>query len=178
VAPGDYTVTVITGAGAGQNRYALRAWLEGQAGGVAVMAQERLGAYINIASGTSRFHLVRLDSSAAGRTLELGIFDLGDAAASIRLTVLGPDSEAPIARCDVSGALAMVASPCSIVTSRPVSDSRWLRFRIPIPSDYRCVTDDDQSKCWVRAQIWSSREQYDATTWTAKMDGDPVRLVR
>ncbi len=178
VTPGDYTVTVTTGAGAGQNRYALRGWLEGQTGGVAVMAQERLGAYINIASGTSRFHLVRLDSSAAGRTLEVGIFDLGDAAGQIRLTLLGPDSDVPFGRCDVSGALVAAAAPCSILTSRPVSDSHWLRFRIPIPRDYRCSFDDDQSKCWVRAQIWSSREQYDATTWTAKMDGDPVRLVR
>lgn len=178
VTPGDYTVTVTTGAGAGQNRYAIRGWLEGQTGGVAVMAQERLGAYVNLASGSSRFHLVRLDSSAAGRTLEVGIFDLGDAAAPINLTLLGVDSDLPFGHCDVSGALSVAADPCSIVTSRSVSDSHWLRFRIPIPRGYRCPSDDDQSKCWVRAQIWSSREQYDATTWTAKMDGDPVRLVR
>ncbi len=177
VQPGDYTVKVRTGAGGGSNRFALRAWLAGQSGGVAVMASQRMQVFANMPAGGFEFHAVRLDSSAAGRTLEVGVFDLGDALSAMRVELLAPDTHRPIESCEVLGAVQARASPCSVSTTRSVSNARWILFRFTMPSGYRCRDDTEPSACWLRARITAPAAQADTTTWVATMVGDPVRLV-
>jgi len=177
VAPGDYLVRVTTSEGSGANRFALRAWLDGVEGGVAVMARERMQVFANIAAGTSQFHLVRVDSAAAGRTLEIGVFDLGDAVEPIQVELLAPDADEPLGPCTVTGAITSAGSQCVITARREVTNARWVRFAVPIPPDYRCGDDADPARCWVRVRITAPSEMFDATTWTARAGGDPVRLV-
>ena len=178
VLPGDYTISVTTGPGAGSNRFALRAWLAGQSGGVAVMARQRMQVFANIPTGGFEFHVVRLDSSAAGRTLEVAVFDLGDALSSMRIELLNPDSSQPVGVCQLSGAATARASPCAVTTDRTISNARWLRFKFTMPTGYRCRDDTAPQACWVRAHVVAAAAQADTTTWTANMAGDPVRLVR
>lgn len=177
VQPGDYTINVTTGQGSGANRFSLRAWLEGQAGGVAVMARERMHVYANIPSGVSQFHLVRVDSTAAGRTLEVSVFDIGDAAEPLTVELLAPDSSNAWGPCELSGAIRASQSTCVATVRRSVTNARWLRFAVDIPQGYRCLDDTDSARCWVRARITSSATVFDATTWTARASGDPVRLI-
>lgn len=177
VEPGDYTITVTTGTGSGANRFALRAWLEGQQGAVAVMARERMQVFANIPSGVSQFHLVRVDSTAAGRTLEVSVFDIGDAEQPLVVELLAPDSTEPWGPCELSGAIRASQPTCVATVMRSVTNARWLRFAVAIPSDYRCEDDTDSARCWVRARITSSATVFDATTWTARASGDPVRLI-
>lgn len=177
VQPGDHTIIVTTGAGSGANRFALRAWLEGQSDGVAVMARERMQVFANIPSGVSQFHLVRVDSTAAGRTLEVSVFDIGDAEDSLVLELLGPESDTPWGPCTLSGAISASLSQCRATVRREITNARWLRFAIDIPASYRCSADTDPSRCWVRVRMTSAANVFDATTWTARASGDPVRLV-
>lgn len=183
VTPGDYVLRVTTSEGSGANRFALRAWLSDAAGGgmidgaVSVVARERMGVYTNFTAGESTFHLVRLDSSAAGGTLEVGVFDIGDAAVPVDVTLLSPDSDTPIGPCTITGAITETAARCSVRAASEVTNGQWVNFAIPIPPDYRCPADGDQARCWVRVRITAPSDVFDATTWIAKMAGDPVRLI-
>ena len=182
VAPGDYVLRVTTSEGSGANRFALRAWLTDESGGVmdgavSVVARERMGVYTNFTAGASTFHLVRLDSAAAGGTLEVGVFDIGDAAVPVDVTLLAPDSESPLGPCAISGAITDTTPTCAVRAASDVTNGQWVNFAIPIPPDYHCAADGDQSRCWVRVRITAPADVFDATTWIAKMAGDPVRLI-
>jgi hypothetical protein len=48
---------------------------------------------------------------------------------------------------------------------------------VPIPSNYVCNADADQSKCWIKIRLTTGAAQADTTTWAASMDGDPVRII-
>lgn len=177
VQPGDHTIRVATGPGSGANRFALRAWLDGQVGGVAVMARDRMQVFANVPNGVSQFHLVRVDSTAAGRRLEVAVFDIGDARQPMDLEILAPDSDIPWGPCVISGAISDSSPQCRATVRRAVTNARWLRFAIEVPSTYRCVADTDPSRCWVRVRMTSTANVFDATTWTARASGDPVRLI-
>ena len=58
-------------------------------------------------------------------------------------------------------------------------NGKWATFKIQIPSDYSCV-DADFTKCWVKIKYnWPSGSTlHDATTWTATLSGNPVRLTK
>ena len=48
---------------------------------------------------------------------------------------------------------------------------------VPIPPDYGC-NFDSPGGCWFRVQVgFGTGSVTDATTWTASIAGDPVRLV-
>ena len=177
VEPGDYTINVTTGSGSGANRFALRAWLEGETGGVAVMAQERMQVFANIPNGVSQFHLVRVDSTAAGRTLEVSVFDIGDAEQPVLVELLAPGSNDPWGPCELSGAIQAPQPTCAATVMRSLTNARWLRFSVAVPTEYRCADDTDAAQCWVRVRITSAATVFDATTWTARATGDPVRLI-
>lgn len=178
VTPGDYSVHVSTSAGSGNNRFALRAWIDGVDGGVTVWARERMQVFSNITAGTTLFHLVRLDSSVAGRVLQISAFDLGDAAQPMRVEVLAPDAQTPIVDCVVSGASVDSGPGCAMTAQYDVTNGQWTNFTAPIPASYRCAADTDPAACWVRVRITSPADVYDTTTWVARMAGDPVRIVR
>lgn len=183
VNPGDYVVRVTTSEGSGANRFALRAWLTDETGtmldgAVSVVARERMGVYTNFTAGESTFHLVRLDSSTAGGTLEVGVFDIGDAAVPVDVTLLSPDSDTPLGPCAISGAITEDSATCNVKAESAVTNGQWVYFAVPIPPDYRCPSDADQSRCWVRVRVTAASEVFDATTWIAKMAGDPVRLIK
>jgi hypothetical protein len=178
VSPGDYELTVATGPGSGANRFALRAWLEGVSGEVSVAAKESMHVYSNFVRGSSLWHLVRLDSTAAGRTVEISVFDLGDAEQPLIVELLAPGSEDVIGPCSVRGAINAELDRCRITAQRSVTNGRWVHFEIPIPASYRCTADQDMSQCWVRARITTDAAMFDATTWTARVRGEPVRLVQ
>lgn len=178
VQPGDYRITVRAGPGSGANRFALRAWLEGQSAGVTIAAEESMHVYSNFVNGSSLWHLVRLDSSAAGRTIEISVFDIGDAEQSVELELLAPDSEATMGPCTARGAITGLLPECRVTVQRSVTNGRWLHFEIPVTQQYRCPDDTDMSRCWVKARVTTPAAMFDATTWNARVLGDPIRLVR
>ena len=57
-------------------------------------------------------------------------------------------------------------------------NGKWVTWQVPIPSDYTC-NDRDLTKCWLQIKYnYGSAQFHDATTWTASLSGDPVRLTK
>jgi hypothetical protein len=50
-------------------------------------------------------------------------------------------------------------------------------IEVPLSRDYACA-DDVPSDCWFSVDIDYPGGARDTTTWTASLQGDPVRLVR
>lgn len=180
----DYVVQVQTSGpggtrgGGGQNRFALRAEMSpGGGDAVNIYAVSKFSIFVNTLARNTEFNLIRLDSSTAGKVLEVGLFDIGDAAAPVTAQVLRPDGN-PFTSCDFVGpGQAKNPDTCSVTATPSTNGGRWLTVRAPIPSDYRCADDEDLTQCWVSMKLNSTASQQDTTTWTAQVLGDPVRLV-
>lgn len=136
-----------------------------------------MSVFNNVPVGTSRFKVVRLDSSTAGHILNLRLLDLGDATAPVTVEVLQPDSDAVYGACFGVGPSPGTRAPCKITTTAATHGGHWQTLQVPIPDTYHCSADGDQSACWVRVRLTTSAGQADTTTWSATLDGDPVRIV-
>lgn len=187
VTPGDYSVQVQTFGGGGQNRFALRASLSSGNSGVSIFANGKESVFNNVNAGVSKFFLVRLGSGAAAHTLTLGFFDMGDATDPVSAVVLQPDNSTLAAGQPWTGCVGIgptggplpgsPISQCTITTTASTNGGRWQKVLVPIPANYRCLADADQSKCWVQIKLTTASAQADTTTWTAALDGDPVRII-
>jgi hypothetical protein len=58
-------------------------------------------------------------------------------------------------------------------------NARWQDISVPIPDGYTC-DDLDPLGCWVKLQYsyGSGNQPSDTTSWTASLEGDPVRIIR
>lgn len=167
--------------GNGTNQFAFRAISNAPAGSVSVSPWERMRIYANASSATTEFNLVRVAPAAANKTLVLSFFDVGEGASSGSVTILKPaDSNLPssIAGCKGTGVTNGNLSNCSItgITSTNYN-GKLQEIRIPIPNTYTCQVTS-QGGCWFRARVsFGSGDVHDATTWTARIVGEPVRLI-
>lgn len=179
--------------GSGANRFAVRAGLNGDfsTASLRVYGEARIGIYANSPAANTTFYLARVLPGAKGRNLVVNFFDTGDAAAAGTLTVLPPpDSNvgASLANCTYTappgnsvgppwGTFTSTASGCKITNVSSANfNGQWIQFKIPIPDDYDC-TFADANGCWTRINFAFPSSVQDTTTWTARIEGDPVRLV-
>ena len=184
VTPGDYSIQVKTTGGGGQNRFGLRAILNAGAdnGEVSIFAAGKASFFNNVTAGTSEFFLARLSTATAGKNMTLSFFDLGDATAPVTVTVLQPDSSTLTAGsaftgCVGKGPFSGSLSGCSVTTTSATNGGKWQYITFPIPSNYKCNSELDQSKCWIKIRTTTSSGQSDTTTWGVSLDGDPLRLT-
>ena len=172
--------------GSGQNRFALRVDTPGSEDAIMVSAIERLSVFTNVSSGSASFLLARVPSTSAGSTLRIDLFDIGDAFAPVRLRLVRPPDARGSwpATCWALGvARGSPSSPqplddCTLggVSSASGFDGVTQRIDVEIPTDYAC-DDGDPSHCWFRVAIDYGVDARDTTTWSASIEGDPVRLV-
>lgn len=170
--------------GGGANRFAIRAYSSGvPAGSIAVSAWERMPIYANATGATTVFNLVRVIPAAAGKTLVFGFFDVGEAATGGTMRVVPPtDSNMPanITGCRGTGKVTGALTDCRItgISSSAGWNGKSQQIRVPIPSTYTCNTSS-AGGCWFRVEVdfGSGSSVNDSTTWTAKIEGEPVRLI-
>lgn len=167
--------------GTGNNRWALR--VRGtQRGAVSVAGWDHMGVYANYNGSKQTFNLVRVVPAAATKTLNIGFFDVGDASNPGTITIQPPsDSNLPatIADCRAGGAVVTgLLSQCRLSNvSSSTYNGKWQYVNVPIPSSYTCNVAA-VGGCWFRVTFdWSGSTPTDTTTWTARIDGDPVRLI-
>ena len=173
--------------GSGQNRFAVRVDCPGDREAITVSAMERMAIFTNVSSGTSTFLLARVPTTSAGSMLRIDLFDIGDAFAPAQLRIQRPPSAqgtwpAPCTALGVargSPAVPEELPQCLLtgVSSLRGFDGVVQRIDVTIPTDYGCV-DDDPTDCWYRVAIDYGADTRDTTTWSASIEGDPVRLVR
>jgi Flp pilus assembly protein TadG len=183
---GDYLVQVkssnYTGANLNAdsgNRFAIRAYGDNN-DKISVSGRERMGIYSNKPGTTTEFYLARVQSGAAGQNLKLNLYDVGDSDKTGTIKIVSPGG-GDYAGCTGSGVTTSIASDCSFsVTagSPSVFNGRIQVINIPVPPGYTCV-DADNTACWVKLRYTygSGSKPTDVTTWSANIEGDPVRLV-
>jgi hypothetical protein len=137
--------------------------------------------FANADTASPVFNLIRVLPGAAGKSLVFKFFDVGDAASSGTLTVLRPTEATGdnIKNCLASGFKTATLSSCSL--SGISSGSGWNgqseSIVVPIPANYSC-NYNSSGGCWFRVQVnFGTGSVTDATTWTASVSGDPVRLL-
>ena len=197
----EYFIQVQTNSGSGSNHFSLRGVTSGNsAAPVTIAGNTYMGLFANVGVAHTKFYLARVPSAAAGHTLVLNFYDIGDADSTGQLQVLPPgDSNvgASFSGCTWTGAngsnigyAANTVNPpwgpngaidaCKItgVNNVPSSwNAQWSTVRVPIPSNYTCE-DSDTNGCWLKIDYNFSGPVHDVTSWNAYLLGDPVRLVQ
>jgi hypothetical protein len=198
---GDYVIQVMHDANSqGQNRFSLRAGLVndgsnaapavGRNEGVQLFAFGRQPVYVNAirtdgSTATPTFFLAEVPDGNDGRILTLEFFDIGDTgkivdsgpASNVRFELLAPNGS-PV--CTITPVLGSAsASGCSLLNIDNVQYQDVLVVaRIQLPTNYTCNPDPNIG-CWFRIRMTygTNTSPTDFTTWVARLEGDPVRLV-
>lgn len=195
-AQASWSATGDTGSeqGQGANRFSIRAQVTGDASTVSVGSLQHMPIFANDPSKSSAmFNLIRVVPGAAGKTIKFTFFDVGDAAGNgtATVTVKAPleatgtginaatDTIATCGGINWTGTSETLAN-CSRggITSSTWNGKSYTIF-VPIPTDYQCGFST-LSGCWYRVQVGfpTGTLLTDATTWSATITGDPVRLVK
>jgi Flp pilus assembly protein TadG len=183
--------------GGGHNRFAMRAGLNGSlsSNAVSIYGQGNMAIYANAPGASTSFFLARILPGSAGRHLTLTFYDTGDAGSPGTLQVLPPaDSNvgASFGGCQYTpppgnstgppfGTMIDTAPDCSVggVSSAAGWNGQIVQWSVPIPVGYTCDFAV-QTGCWLSLNFTfpGGTSVSDTTTWSATLDGNPVRLVQ
>jgi Flp pilus assembly protein TadG len=175
--------SIVTG---GHNRLALRSgWGSSMNGtGVSLFAGGRLPLYVNQNSTVATFYLARIEPQYAGQTLALTFFDVADTAGTAEMQVIPPTEYGSIfntANCkftrDGATPNSVANTNCKVAGLTSASyDARNVDLQLNLPVDYTC-NEASPGGCWLKVILTFTGAPADTTTWTAALQGDPVRLV-
>ncbi|MCU1344976.1 MAG: putative Flp pilus-assembly TadE/G-like/putative Tad-like Flp pilus-assembly [Acidimicrobiia bacterium] len=196
---GDYIIQIKTNAplgfpntlnealhGNGANRFALRSYFSPSLahGGISISANGALGIFANATGANTTFYLARVMPTSKGRQLNLHFYDTGDAPNPGTLSILGPGSGSPPpANCSYNGPggadTSNLGSLCQVGNiSKAIMNGKWMMLSFQIPTNYTC-DPTDPFDCWYRVRLnFPSGTPTDTTSWSADLDGDPVRLIK
>ncbi len=165
----------------GLNRWSLRAnTTGGPAPRVYGLGDMAIFANVDGTVGNTEFYLTEVEAIHAGKTLVVELFDPGDAKGNHSVEIIDPNGTNPPCEWNANqsqgnGNDAGTESSCVIATSQSgnAKFNNWtLTIRIPLPTDYSCGAD-----CWWKVRYNYPDETFDTTTWSAFIEGNPVRLV-
>lgn len=183
---GTYMVQVKTNGtgndlGNGHNRFGLRAFGSSSTAKdkMYFAAYNKMAIYANLPSATTIFYLAKVPTGSGGQILNVRLFDVGDSAGTGTISVLAPaDSNVTFKNCTGLGPVSGTLSSCSIQANSSTHQGKWQTIAVPIPSNYTC-DDASATGCWVKLKYayGSGNQPNDTTSWSASIEGDPVRLV-
>jgi hypothetical protein len=181
ITPGVYVVRVWTdGNDGGTNQYSLAASVDSGTN-PRVFGINDISIFTNQPGATGTLKLAEVAQIHAGKILELHFYDPGEDNGNAYMTVKMPDGST--ANCswysedengnDTTPPGEGGSGPCRIQTSNgsPLFNGQWITATVQIPTTYTCSTD-----CWWYMSI-ALNQPHDRTTWTARIIGNPVRLV-
>lgn len=189
---GDYIVQVSTDGGPGQNRFALRAGPPTADGGVSDVGQSlfsrgRMPVFVNSSDADTRFFLARVPPSSEDRVLRVSFFDIGDASAPGTLSIVpGADSTlTAFTNCTFTmNDVPLPSTNCALTNVWDANgfDGQIVQVDVTIPGISHPTTpyDCDETlpgRCWVSIRAQFAGGITDATTWTAELIGDAVRII-
>jgi hypothetical protein len=119
--------------------------------------------------------------AAASKSLTISFFDVGDATQAGTIQVLPPvDSNlpTPLTGCTGAGVINGALTDCKLTNVSTASgwNGKAQTIRVPIPNGYTCQSTQPGG-CWFRLQVSFPGGVTDTTTWFARVQGDPVRLI-
>ncbi len=148
---------------------------------ISVSAQNRLPIYANQV-GAQNVNLIQVPENARGTNFDFSFFDVTDYSGNATLTVKGP-GDVPWSGCAIAGGVTgtFTSSTCSITMPGGTSNNqgRTGTMTVPIPNSYECTTAGVPAprECWFRVEFTIGSGANEDTTWSANLNGDPVRLV-
>ncbi|MGH2512855.1 MAG: pilus assembly protein TadG-related protein [Candidatus Limnocylindrales bacterium] len=152
----------------------------------------RMAGYNILASGLQAMYLAQIDQTAAGKTIEIDLFDPGDVSGNAFLRVLSPDggayNYATFSYTSDSNCVSGSSDACSatgrtsVQTAKSGSSSfndTWLKIQVALPPTYGSVSltpsGETQPGWWkIEYQVAGGN---DTTTWMVNVLGNPVHLV-
>jgi len=174
VSAGTYPIRVeIIGSGYGLNRWSMRATAS-TGPQPSLFAVGDMSIYANVNSGITDFFLAEVLPQNAGKTMEIDLFDPGEANGNNEIRIVGPDGTSPPCHLRIpSDGIDQNLASCVIDTTRPAHNYHddWLYVSIDLPNSYTCAD------CWWHVVYDYPDGATDTTTWTARMRGNPVRLL-
>ncbi len=152
----------------------------------------RMAGYNILGSGAQRMYLAQIDQTAAGKTVEIDLFDPGDVGGNASLSVLDPDGNAYNAAnftwtADANCIAGQSEPTCfgsgtSVQTAlggKSSFNDSWLKIRVTLPSSYGSAgllpMGESQPGWWkIEYQVNGGN---DTTTWEVNVLGNPVHLI-
>lgn len=150
------------------------------------------------ASTPTQFFFANVKQEYAGKTLVLELWDPGDGNGNSFITVMKPGvstagtplmgcsytSTRPSGSVDQSATLSS-SQQCRLQTTSSGSNAfqnEWVHIKVNLPSTYTCDSTVNPvttgGSCWWQIKYETSSSLNDYTTWTARIEGDPVRLIQ
>ncbi len=141
--------------------------------------------YVNFTNDYATPYLAEVRPEHKGSCFELDIWDLGDVNGTAWIKFF--DGNGAQLSCTYAASLGGTPPPypggfghcgSQIYISDQRFNAEWIHVRIPIPDRLRLRSRSPQQRVLVEgADLLASRSAHDRTTWTARISGDPVRLV-
>lgn len=135
--------------------------------------------FTNQASGNATVWLAEILPVHAGKKLQLNFYDAGESNPPATMTVKNP-AGAMASSCSWTATSGQSGSTCSITTANSggaIFNNAWITVTINIPSNYTCdPTANNNSGCYWKMDL-ATQSSHDRTTWSARVIGNPVRLV-
>ncbi len=200
LAGGMYRVNVETSSQAinasvgAENMFSI--WVTGSGGKARVYGGGRMAGYSQVGAAPQAFFLSQIKADAAGKILEIKLFDPGDVAGNAKLYIKSPDGNSYnnstfSYQADV-GCKAGVSDACSgtgrqyiqaSVGGKSSFDGSMITITIPLPDSYGSggLTPPDPGNPNNEPGWWKIyydvTNANDTTTWQVNIRGNPVHLV-
>ncbi len=172
--PGIYPLRVVTDdPGAtdserGLNRFSLRTSSSGTQPRMYGLGD--MSVYVNFSGNDSTLDLAEVLDVHAGKDLVIELWDpdSGNAGTEIRM----PDGTLPPCTWNKIGEAGNYLPACDINYATNTFHQSQLEIRVHIPATYVCTTN-----CWWTIGVTYPGGANDTTTWSARIEGNPVALV-
>jgi hypothetical protein len=131
--------------------------------------------HVNIDNDEASPWLAEVRPEHEGKRFQLDIFDIGDNNGTAWIEIIDPDGA--VVDCSwssESGAAAPLGN-CHIDISNRRFNNVWLDIEVPLDG-YTCDTTQALG-CWWKILIHNEGQAHDRTTWSARITGNPLRLV-
>lgn len=155
----------------GLNRFSIQATATG--GNPRIYGLGDMSIYANVNAGLTEFYLAEVEAIHAGKELILNLWDPGDAAGNHSVTILDPFGNPPACHIETTIPSSADLATCTIATSSSVYNNRGVEITIELDPGYAC----NGTNCWWKVRYDYPAQATDTTTWSARIDGNPVRLV-
>lgn len=173
---GVYPLRVITlnDGERGLNRWSLKASSSGPQPRIYGLGSMSIFSNVDGATGNTVFYLAEVAELHAGKDLVIGLWDPGDASGNHSLRIRDPFGNLPACTWTSTNPSypGGTLGSCDIPTSSSRFNDHQLEIRIDLPDTYVCSTD-----CWWKIDYNYPGQTQDTTTWEARIEGNPVKLV-
>ena len=172
--PGIWLIQIPSPLYEGSSKFGIRATV---AGGSTprVYGLFDMSIFVNIEGNEATPWLAEVRPEHEGKLFELDIFDMGDNDGEAWIEVLDPSGAVVDCSWSSDNGSAAPLGNCHITMNDQRFNNDWLNIDIPLDG-YTCDTTQALG-CWWKIRIHNEGQAHDRTTWSARITGNPLRLV-